>query len=171
VFFRPEEIHGTSGIRDVLEPLPEGNGHVSHHISGFCLQNDPIPDLHPNGLSTIQARGIDLNRLAREKPANRQRFKSSLAEPFLLTIDGNAVLGGEIVEGSEGGNKIGIGKEPSRDPGSEKLTEGFSPFFDRDSELGCNLGVMRRLASLYHSPHDDMKSSVKIGRFTHELTS
>jgi hypothetical protein len=171
VFFRPEEIHGTSGIRDVLEPLPEGNGHVSHHISGFCIQNDPIPDLHPNGLSTIQTRGIDLNRLAREKPANRQRFKSSLAEPFLLTIDGNAVLGGEIVEGSEGGNKIGIGKEPSRDPGSKKLTEGLSPFLDRDSDLGCNLRIVRRLASLHHSPHDDMEGSVKMGRFTHGLTS
>jgi len=30
VFFRPEEVHGASGIADVFVPIPKWNGHVSH---------------------------------------------------------------------------------------------------------------------------------------------
>jgi hypothetical protein len=69
--FQPEEVHGTSGIRDVLEPLPVGYSYITHHLLGLCPQNDSIPNLHLNGLSTIQARGIDSNRFAGKKPADR----------------------------------------------------------------------------------------------------
>jgi hypothetical protein len=71
VLFRPEEVHGTSGTGKVLEPLPEGDRHIPDHILGFYPQHDSIPDLHLNGLSTIEARGIDSNRLAGKKPAER----------------------------------------------------------------------------------------------------
>jgi len=71
VLFRPEEVHGASGTGSVLEPLPEGHSHVSNYIPGFYPQNDPIADLHLNGLSAIEARGIDSNRFARKKPADR----------------------------------------------------------------------------------------------------
>jgi len=30
VFFRPEEVHGASGITDFLVPVPKWNGNVSH---------------------------------------------------------------------------------------------------------------------------------------------
>jgi hypothetical protein len=88
-----------------------------------------------------------------------------------MTLDGNTILCRQVVEGSEGSNQIRIGEEPSRDPGSEKLIKGFSPFLYRDPELGCDLRVMGGLAGLHHTPHDDMESSVIIGRFTHRLTS
>jgi len=69
--FRPEEVHGASGIRDVLEPLPVRHGYVAHHLLGLCPQNHSISNLHLDGLSTIKARQIDLNRLSRKKPADR----------------------------------------------------------------------------------------------------
>jgi hypothetical protein len=36
VLFRPEEVHGASGIRKVLEPLPVGNCHIANHILRVC---------------------------------------------------------------------------------------------------------------------------------------
>jgi hypothetical protein len=171
MLFRPEEVHRTSRIRGILKPLPEGDGHVPNQVLRFCSQDNPVSDFHLYGFSTIQARGIDLDCFAREKPADRQRFKSSLAKPFLLTIDGNAILRREVVEGSEGRNEIGIGEEPSRNPSSEKFMESFSPYLYRDSKLGCDLRVMGGLASLHHTAHDDMKGSIKIAGLTHGLSS
>jgi hypothetical protein len=69
--FRPEEVHGASGIRDVLEPLPVRHSYITHQLFGLCPQNDSIPNLHLDGLSTIKTRQIDLNRLSRKKPADR----------------------------------------------------------------------------------------------------
>ena len=37
VLFRPEEVHGASGIRTVLEPLPVGHCHITNHILRVCL--------------------------------------------------------------------------------------------------------------------------------------
>jgi hypothetical protein len=133
VLLRPEEVHGASRIGDILEPLPEGHSDIPDHILGLGFQNHSIADLYPDGFSTIEARRIDLNRLSRKKPADRQRFKSSLAEPFLLAIDRNAILGGEVVEGSEGGDEIRIRKEPPGDPGTEKFIEGLSALLHRDT--------------------------------------
>jgi len=71
VLFRPEEVHGASGTGSVLEPLPEGYSYVPDYILGFYPQNDSIPNLHLYGFSTIEARGIDANRFAGKKPADR----------------------------------------------------------------------------------------------------
>jgi hypothetical protein len=57
--------------------------------------------LDPNGLAAIEAGGIDSYRLTGKEPADRQRFERSLAEPFLLSIDRQTVLGREIVERGE----------------------------------------------------------------------
>jgi hypothetical protein len=171
VLFRPEEIHGASGIWNILEPLPVGHSHITNHVLRLRPQNDPIPDLHQNGLSTIQARRIDLNCLSGKKPADCQRFKCSLTEPFLLSINGNTVLGGKVIKRSEGGYEIRIGKEPSRNPSSEKLVENLSAFFHSDTQLGCNLCVVRRLTRLYHSTHYNMECSLNLARFTHGFTS
>jgi hypothetical protein len=171
VLLRPEEVHGASGIGDILEPLPERNSYVTDHIPGFGLQNDSIPDLHPDGLSTIKARRIDLNCLSRKKPADRQRFKSSLAEPFLLAIDRNTILGGEIVEGSKRGDEIRVGEEPPRDSGAEKFMEGLSTLLHRYTQFGCDLRIMGRLSGPYHSTHNHMECFFKFARFTHGFTS
>jgi hypothetical protein len=171
VLFRPEEVHRASGTGSILEPLPERYSHIADHILGFYLQNDSIPDLHVYGLSAIEAGGIDANRFAGKKPADRQRFEPSLAEPFLLTINCNAILGGKVVKRGKGGNEIRIGKEPTGNPGSKKLMERLPPLLYRDTQFGCNLYIMGRLPSLYHSLHNDVECPVKTARFSHRLTS
>jgi hypothetical protein len=35
VLLRPEEIHGASGVGNVLGPPPEGYRHISHQALGF----------------------------------------------------------------------------------------------------------------------------------------
>jgi hypothetical protein len=171
VLLRPEEVHGASGIGNILEPLPEGHSYVPDDVPGFGPQNHSIPDLHPDGFSTIETRRIDLNCLSRKKPADRQRFKSSLAEPFLLAIDGHTILGGEVVEGSKRGDEIRIGEEPSGDPSSEKLMEGLSPVLYRNTQFHRDLRIMGCLSGLYHSTHDDMECLFELTWFTHEFTS
>jgi hypothetical protein len=171
MLLRPEEVHGASRIGNILEPLPEGHSDIPDHILGFGLQNHSIADLHPDGFSTIEARRIDLNRLSRKKPADRQRFESSLAEPFLLAIDRNTILGGEIVEGSKRGDEIRVGEEPPRDPGSEKLMEGLSALLHRDIQFRCNLRIMGRLTGLYHLTHNDMECFFEFAWFTHGFPS
>jgi len=98
-----------------MEPLGERNGHISDQTLGISLLYDPIADLDPDRLTAIQAGGIDLNRFPRKKPADRQRLKRSLAKPFLLTVDSDSELRGEIVKRCEGSDEIRIGKKPPRD--------------------------------------------------------
>jgi hypothetical protein len=112
-----------------------------------------------------------MNRFPWKKPADRQRFKPSLAEPFLLTLNGNTVLRGEVVKGGKRSNQVCVGEEPSGNSGSEKVMERLSAFFYRNSKLGCNLRVMGSLAGLYHPSHDEMESSINVNRFTHEIAS
>ena len=82
---------------------------MPHDTFRFGIQHNTISHLHPNRQPTIQTRRIDPHRLPRKEPADRQRFKPSLAKPLLLAVDGNSVLGGQVVEWSEGGNEIRLG--------------------------------------------------------------
>ncbi len=61
---------------------------------GLRILELAIFDCHLNRFTTIETDRIDLDCLAREKPADRQRFKGSLTEPLLLPIDGDPVLVG-----------------------------------------------------------------------------
>ena len=96
MLFRPEEIHGTSGIGQVGEPILKGNTRISHDTFRFCIQDCAIFHFHSDRRTAIQAGCIDLHGFTRKKPADRQRFESSLAEPLLLAVDGDAVLGGQV---------------------------------------------------------------------------
>ena len=107
MLFRPEEIHGASGIREVFVPFPHGNGHISHHPFRLNMEEDAIFYIHPHRQPAIQAGRIDPNGLPGEKPADCQRFKSSLTEPLLLAVDRQTVLGRKIVEGGKGDNIVG----------------------------------------------------------------
>jgi hypothetical protein len=98
VLFRPEEVHGASCIGHILKPFPERNSHVAHQTLRFSPTDDPVTDFYPKGETAIQAGGIDPDCFSRKEPADRQRLKPSLAKPLLLSIDGNSVLGREIVE-------------------------------------------------------------------------
>ena len=99
MLFRPEEVHGTSGKGQVFPPFPTGNRYMPDQSFGITGQNFPIPDLHPDRFATIETGGVYLDCFAWEKPADRQRFESSLAKPLLLTINGDSVLIGQVVEG------------------------------------------------------------------------
>ena len=112
VLFRPEEIHRASGVWDVVEPLPERNRHISSQAFRFDAKEDTIANFHTNGESTIQTWTIYTDRFTWEEPADRQRLKSSLPEPLLLTVHANSVLGGQVVEGCKRGDQIGVGKQP-----------------------------------------------------------
>ena len=117
MLFRPEEIHGTSGIGQVGEPILKGNRCISHDTLRFSIQDGAIFHFHSDRRTAIQTGSIDLHCFTWKKPADRQRFESSLAEPFLLAVDGDAVLGGKVAERWERADVVGIGKQPGRKAG------------------------------------------------------
>ncbi|MDQ1239130.1 MAG: hypothetical protein QG577_1315, partial [Thermodesulfobacteriota bacterium] len=114
VFFRPEEIHCASGIWDVVEPLPERDSHISSQAFRFDVKKNPIANLHTNRKPTIKTWTIYTDRFPWKEPADRQRLKSSLPEPLLLSIHANPVLGGQVVEGCERGYQGGVREQPPR---------------------------------------------------------
>jgi hypothetical protein len=110
MLFRPEEVHRTSGIRSVFKPLPKGHGHICHQTFRLGSKDLPVTDLHPNREPAIETRSVDLNCLPWKEPADGQRFKTSLTEPFLLSFNGDSILSGKIVEWRKRGNVIRIWK-------------------------------------------------------------
>ena len=110
MLFRPEEVHGASGIGNILRPPPIRYGHIPHKAFGFGTQDFPVADLHAYREATVKTGSIDLHRFTRKEPADRQRFKPSLPKPFLLTVDGDPVLGGEVVKGSKRGDVVRTGE-------------------------------------------------------------
>ncbi len=86
--------------------MPHGNSHISHHPFGLNPEEDAIFYIQPHRQPTIQTGCIDPNRFPREKPADRQRLKGSLAKPLLLAIDRQAILSWKIVEWGKGDNRI-----------------------------------------------------------------
>jgi len=79
------------------------------------MQDPAVLVLDLKRFTTVQTGEIHCYRLAREEPADRQRFESSLAEPFLLAVDGDAVMGGKVVEGCKGDDVVGPWIQPSGD--------------------------------------------------------
>jgi hypothetical protein len=99
MFFRPEEIHRTSGVGGIGHPFSHGNGYMADQSFRVLRLDLAVLDLDSNGLFTIKAGGIDLYRFSRKQPADRQRFKGSLAEPLLFIVNSQAVVVRGIVEG------------------------------------------------------------------------
>ncbi len=96
MLFRPEEIHGASGSREVVEPFPKGNSHVTRYPLRLDAKDVPIANFYANGEITIQTWAIDSNHFSRKEPADGQRLKPTLSEPLLLTIYGDSVLVGAV---------------------------------------------------------------------------
>jgi len=117
VLFRPEEIHGASSIRDVVEPLPERNGHIGGYTIRLDAKHGTITNFYADGEPAIETRTIYSDSFTWKEPADCQRLKSSLSEPLLLTIHANTILGGQIVERSERGDQACVGKQPPRHTG------------------------------------------------------
>jgi hypothetical protein len=56
MLFRPEEIHGASGIAWIFKPSPERHGDVSHITRRFPVIQDPAILKHdPEGFAAIEA--------------------------------------------------------------------------------------------------------------------
>ena len=115
ILLRPEEIHGASGIGDVFEPVSKGNAGIGDQAFWFSVQHRAVLHFHSDRRAAIKARRIDPDRLSRKKPADRQRFEPSLAEPFLLAVYCDTVLGREVVKGGKRGDVIGVWVKPSRE--------------------------------------------------------
>lgn len=81
---------------------------------GFLGFNLAVPYLHADRFPAIKTHRINFNCLAGKKPADRQRFKGSLSEPFLLTIDGYSVIGRQVVEWRKRNNIVGLWIKPPR---------------------------------------------------------
>jgi len=98
VFFRPEEVHGASGKGQLPSPLAERHGDMANDRVGFGGDDGAIPHLDMHRFTAVEARCINSYQFPRCEPADRQRFETSLAEPAVLVVNGDAVLGREVAE-------------------------------------------------------------------------
>jgi hypothetical protein len=71
MLFRPEEIHGTSGIGQVFEPLPERDASICDQTFRFCSLYHPVFHFNFNRRSAVKTWSIDLDCFSRKKPADR----------------------------------------------------------------------------------------------------
>ena len=99
--FRPEEMDAASCVRPVLCPLAQRDINIPVDAGRGFMLYDAVTDNYFHGLAGIQARGIYLHCLSWECPADRQGFKSSLCEPFLMAVHRKAILRRLIVERCE----------------------------------------------------------------------
>ncbi len=98
MLFGREEMDAASGERPIFCPLFQRDVNIpAYPIPGLAFDG-AITHCNAHLFTAVQAWGIDLNRFARKGPADRQGFKTSLREPFLLPVDCDAVLGRQIVE-------------------------------------------------------------------------
>jgi len=129
MFFRPEEKHGTSGESDIRHPFGYGKGYMADQSFRIGLLDDAVTHFDGDGFTAIETRGVDTDLFPRKQPADRQRFESSLREPLLLAVNGDAKLGGLIVERSKRGDQIRIWKKPAVNPRLKQRMHGFAPVF------------------------------------------
>lgn len=144
---------------------------MGDHLLRIGLEYFTVSYLNLHRKSAIQAGGFYFNRLSREKPADRQRFKGSLPEPFLLALDGDPVLGGKIIERRERGNIIGMGKNPARHPSGKEFVKDLSSFFHGDPKLIGQLRIKWGLTCFDHSLQDEVKGFFENRLFSHNASS
>jgi hypothetical protein len=167
MFLRPKEIHGASGVREVVEPLPKRHRGVSNKTFGVGALHFAVFHLNFHRRSAIETRGIDLDDFSRKQPADRQRFKSSLAEPLLLSLDADAVLGWQVAERRERADVVRVGKKPGWEPFEEEIVKGLFPFFSRNFQSCGYLCVMRGMPRLYKVVYYDLKDFIPLTWFSH----
>lgn len=97
VLFRPEEVVLRSTMR---ETASDGSDSVSVTNDGGRIgrENLTISHVNDDALMTIKTWTVNTHDLAREQPADCQRFSPSAPEPFLLTFHSNAILRGNVGE-------------------------------------------------------------------------
>ena len=155
VLFRPEEVHLPSNAPGICwrgwqVPVPDYGGWVG-------CENLSIPHLNADAFVAVQAGRIDTNGFTRKQPADRQRVRSSLAEPFLLTVHGDPVWGGYRRKGRNGGDPVGIGIQPYPSAGgSREIMNDLAPFIDGASQASGQFSVVGGLSCVYHAAYDDV---------------
>jgi hypothetical protein len=126
-------------------------------------------DIHPNRRPAVQTRRIDPYCLTFEKPADRQRLEPSLAEPLLLPLDGDPVLGGKIAERGERRDVTCVGQYPSGNSGGKEVVNSFPAFFNGDAQFGGNFRIERGLSRIDEMFENGIKGPVQDGCFTHRV--
>jgi hypothetical protein len=133
MLFRPEEVHVRSPVSATWSLDADGSDRVCH--DGVRLDRQYLLVAHhdSHGLPAVQTGRVHPHCFAWEEPADRQRFKPSLCEPFLLPIDRNAVLVRQVIKRSDRHDLIRLRMEKERIAGRFEIVKELSPFFDRDS--------------------------------------
>ena len=96
---------------------------------GIGLFNYAVTHFDGDWFTAIETWAIDAHLFPRKQPADRQRFESSLGEPFLFAFNGNPELSGLIVKRCEGGDKIRIRIQPAVNSGFKQGMHRFAPVF------------------------------------------
>jgi hypothetical protein len=112
VLFRPEEMDAASSLGPVLGPFAKGDVDIALDTLGLLMENYTVFHLYAHVPAAVQARRVNAYGFSRKRPADRQGLEASLAIPFLLAVNGDAVLVGQVVEGREGSDQVGAGIEP-----------------------------------------------------------
>ncbi len=115
MLFRPEEVHPASGIPNIVTPLPDGIGHIGRIGESLLVEELAILDDDPEGFTTVETGEIHYHGFAWEKPADRQRFQPSLTEPLLLSVNGDAVMGGDVTKRTDRRDVLGSRIRPTGD--------------------------------------------------------
>jgi hypothetical protein len=71
MLFRPEEIHGASGIGEVIEPVPKGDWCECNQTFGVGFLYCTVLHFHSDRRPTVKTWCIDLNNFTRKEPADR----------------------------------------------------------------------------------------------------
>ena len=114
VLFRPEEVDPASRVGKISVPVSNGNINIGTNPRRFLAFDGTVAHCHAQRITAVQTEGLDYYRLPRKEPADRQRLEPSLGEPFLLPVHRDAVLRGQIVEGRERRDQIGVREQPYR---------------------------------------------------------
>ncbi len=94
-------MHAASRKKPVVRPFAHRDIYIGLYFFGGPALNDAVTHNYRHRLTAIQAWRIDPNLFIGEYPADRQGFKPSLGKPLLLSLNGNAVLRGQIVKGGK----------------------------------------------------------------------
>jgi hypothetical protein len=98
MLFRPEEMDSTSCVWPIFCPVSYRDINVTTYFIRALAFNDAVTNNDMYGLTAIQTRCIDLDRLTWKDPADRQGFKPSLRKPLLLSLNSNAILCGKVIK-------------------------------------------------------------------------
>jgi len=79
---------------------------MGNRFFGLARNHIAITHLNDDSFATVGAHRLNPDQLTWEQPAHGQRLRSSLTEPFLLTIYANLVLVGVVGKRADGDDVV-----------------------------------------------------------------